>query len=65
MNAIDFLQRELVVVAPEFAVELAALGGSQRQEGADRHQRIIDLVGEAGGERTQRAEPVGAPDLLA
>jgi len=57
-GSIDFLERELVVVAPELAVQLRALRRRQRQEGPNRHQRIVDLVREAGGERAQRAQPV-------
>ena len=29
-----------------------------------RGQRVLDLVGEAGGERAERGEPVGAPQLV-
>ena len=30
-------------------------------EGQQRRQRVLDLVGEAGGEGAQRGQPVGAP----
>ena len=64
-DAIHLLTRQVVVVAPELLVVLVALLRSHRQEGVDRHQRIVDLVREPRGERTEGSEPIGATHLLA
>ena len=61
-DALDLAEREVTEGGAELLV--AETLGQELDERADGDQGVADLVGDAGGERAERGEPVGAREQL-
>ena len=62
VDALELVRHHaLEPLAEALVVELA---GHEPREGAERRERVLDLVGEAGGQGAEGGETVGAPELL-